>query len=375
MGVGLQCGTGVAGSMAGSNIPALFCHPFLTGPALLCGDGSLGAPPVTTPPSGPAPRASFRKSWPSPRSTRDALTAGTTWTWYGAHAHLPCFHLRVGPTVLAFTPHGFIVFPAYCVFSWRRETTTRLLMPMEKRSRTALRSPAPPPSPLGHRFPLSWTAADLVLKGNMTAIEYMTEFSMWAIAASPLVVTTPIMNCTPGQPSPGETCNISLVGATFPCYPPAEAYPPAAPSPHRRFPVGTCRSPAAPSPRVLLANRSAAIPMGPCGRTTAAVAPSTATVAPPSAMSTAMAYTRAPAYRPNAKATLPTCRRRSSSIPRSLPSTKTSPLKVSAQARGASACPCSNPPLPCACRPPHRSWGQPRVGTQPHQRRYCRCAV
>jgi len=32
--------------------------------------------------------------------------------------------------------------------------------------------------------------------GNMTAIEARTEFSMWAISASPLVVTTPIMNCT-----------------------------------------------------------------------------------------------------------------------------------------------------------------------------------
>jgi alpha-galactosidase len=31
---------------------------------------------------------------------------------------------------------------------------------------------------------------------NMTATEYRTEFSMWAISASPLVVTTPIMNCT-----------------------------------------------------------------------------------------------------------------------------------------------------------------------------------
>lgn len=30
----------------------------------------------------------------------------------------------------------------------------------------------------------------------MTAVEYHAEFSMWAISASPLVVTTPIMNCT-----------------------------------------------------------------------------------------------------------------------------------------------------------------------------------
>ena len=30
----------------------------------------------------------------------------------------------------------------------------------------------------------------------MTAVEYKTEFSIWAISASPLVVTTPIMNCS-----------------------------------------------------------------------------------------------------------------------------------------------------------------------------------
>ena len=33
-------------------------------------------------------------------------------------------------------------------------------------------------------------------ESNMTAEEYRTEFAMWAISASPLVVTTPIMNCT-----------------------------------------------------------------------------------------------------------------------------------------------------------------------------------
>lgn len=36
----------------------------------------------------------------------------------------------------------------------------------------------------------------------MTATEYKTEFSMWAISASPLVVTTPIMNCSAGYVSP-----------------------------------------------------------------------------------------------------------------------------------------------------------------------------
>lgn len=30
----------------------------------------------------------------------------------------------------------------------------------------------------------------------MTATEYKTEFSMWAIFASSLIVTTPILNCS-----------------------------------------------------------------------------------------------------------------------------------------------------------------------------------
>lgn len=33
-------------------------------------------------------------------------------------------------------------------------------------------------------------------QGTMTATEYKTEFSMWAILASPLTVTTPILNCS-----------------------------------------------------------------------------------------------------------------------------------------------------------------------------------
>lgn len=45
-------------------------------------------------------------------------------------------------------------------------------------------------------------------EANMTATEYMTEFSMWAISASPLHFTSPIMNCTV-PPSP--TCEVSLV--------------------------------------------------------------------------------------------------------------------------------------------------------------------
>lgn len=45
----------------------------------------------------------------------------------------------------------------------------------------------------------------------MTAIEYKTEFSMWAIAASPLVVTTPIMNCTSPPAPPVTSCKVQLV--------------------------------------------------------------------------------------------------------------------------------------------------------------------
>lgn len=41
-------------------------------------------------------------------------------------------------------------------------------------------------------------------EGNMTATEYKTEFSMWAIFASPLVVTTPLLNCSTG------TCAASI---------------------------------------------------------------------------------------------------------------------------------------------------------------------
>jgi hypothetical protein len=39
---------------------------------------------------------------------------------------------------------------------------------------------------------------------NMTVTEYITEFSMWAIAASPLLVTTPIMKCAGVTEEVGE---------------------------------------------------------------------------------------------------------------------------------------------------------------------------
>lgn len=46
---------------------------------------------------------------------------------------------------------------------------------------------------------------------NLTAIEYKTEFSMWAISASPLQITTRIMNCTSANVSDGS---VSLLAQT-----------------------------------------------------------------------------------------------------------------------------------------------------------------
>jgi len=46
-------------------------------------------------------------------------------------------------------------------------------------------------------------------EGTMTATEYKTEFTMWAISASPLTVTTPIMNCTATGSGPKCT-NVTL---------------------------------------------------------------------------------------------------------------------------------------------------------------------
>lgn len=68
--------------------------------------------------------------------------------------------------------------------------------------------------------PFGWNDMDMLETGNyeqaahangkesnMTATEYHTEFAMWAISASPLVVTTPIMNCTVSAPRNATTCN------------------------------------------------------------------------------------------------------------------------------------------------------------------------
>eukprot|EP01052_Picozoa_sp_SAG31_P042972 SAG31_NODE_7004_length_1822_cov_1.899013_1_plen_331_part_00 len=73
------------------------------------------------------------------------------------------------------------------------------------------------------------------LFANMTFTEYQTEYSMWAISASHLIITAPIMNCsaaapppTPGPPPPEAGCHITLTQQlsqapcvakeTFDCY-------------------------------------------------------------------------------------------------------------------------------------------------------------
>jgi len=80
--------------------------------------------------------------------------------------------------------------------------------------------------------PYAWNDMDMLETGNydqaahangresnMTAEEYKTEFSMWAISASPLVVTTPIMNCSSGKiwtqqesepPAHDEGCSVTM---------------------------------------------------------------------------------------------------------------------------------------------------------------------
>ena len=70
----------------------------------------------------------------------------------------------------------------------------------------------------GSGRPYGWNDMDMLQTGNglqaahanhrlanMTSDEYVTEFSMWAISASPLIVTTPIMNCSSGTCVPGLT--------------------------------------------------------------------------------------------------------------------------------------------------------------------------
>ena len=54
-------------------------------------------------------------------------------------------------------------------------------------------------------------------QSNMTADEYQSEFSMWAISASPLMVTTPIMNCTAAVTA-ATTTNSTAVASPRPSH-------------------------------------------------------------------------------------------------------------------------------------------------------------
>ena len=46
---------------------------------------------------------------------------------------------------------------------------------------------------------------------NMTDTEWRTEFSMWAISASPLQFTSPLMNCTAAPAPPAPSCSVRLL--------------------------------------------------------------------------------------------------------------------------------------------------------------------
>ena len=78
--------------------------------------------------------------------------------------------------------------------------------------------------------PWAWNDMDMLETGNyeqaafannkqpnMTAIEYHTEFTMWAISASPLTVTTPIMNCTVEDGSKFGSTTSSAKNGTVRC--------------------------------------------------------------------------------------------------------------------------------------------------------------
>jgi len=89
-------------------------------------------------------------------------------------------------------------------------------------------SAAVPAEYSGH--PYAWNDMDMLETGNyeqaahangkegtMTPTEYKTEFSMWAISASPLTVTTPIMNCTTTSQSKCHTVSLRQQHSTASC--------------------------------------------------------------------------------------------------------------------------------------------------------------
>mmetsp|Transcript_71589 Transcript_71589/g.125298 ORF Transcript_71589/g.125298 Transcript_71589/m.125298 type:complete len:623 (-) Transcript_71589:83-1951(-) len=113
----------------------------------------------------------------------------------------------------------------------------------ESTKKTIANSARIPPEDTGR--PYSWNDMDFIHTGNghqaskvridseivsphMSDDEFRTEFSMWAISASPLMVTTPIMNCTSAEgPGSFQSAGQTLVGlqhskpllrrGTYPC--------------------------------------------------------------------------------------------------------------------------------------------------------------
>ena len=108
-------------------------------------------------------------------------------------------------------------------------------------TKTVIRQSAAIPAENSGR-PYGWNDMDMTETGcvgqcahangraqNMTPDEFKTEFSMWAISASPLHFTAPLLQCTaaPPPPAPAGGCAVRLVnqlsraqctlGATFGC--------------------------------------------------------------------------------------------------------------------------------------------------------------
>ncbi|KAL1510758.1 hypothetical protein AB1Y20_007045 [Prymnesium parvum] len=80
--------------------------------------------------------------------------------------------------------------------------------PIWQSTRRAIEARSAIPPAAGGR-PYAWNDMDMLQtgnyrqaahangqEGNMTATEYRTEFSLWAVLASPLIVTTPLLNCS-----------------------------------------------------------------------------------------------------------------------------------------------------------------------------------
>ena len=97
--------------------------------------------------------------------------------------------------------------------------------------------------------PYGWNDMDMLQSGNyeqaahangkaanMTATEYRTEFAMWAISASPLVVTTPIMIC--GNESTNFTNQSGYMPGHMAPTPSPQCPPPKCPA---NPPKGKCR--------------------------------------------------------------------------------------------------------------------------------------